>query len=33
VFGQLNASTAPATTLNPTTGFTGIAQKIWCALA
>lgn len=29
----LNAATAPASTLNPTTGFTNIAQKIWCALA
>lgn len=26
-------TTAPGTTLNPTTGFTNIAQKIWCALA
>lgn len=26
-------SSAPGTTLNPTTGFTGAAQKIWCALA
>lgn len=33
VFGTLAATTAPASTLNPTTGFTNIAQKIWCALA
>lgn len=32
-FGTLNASTAPASTLNPTTGFTLGTQKIWCALA
>lgn len=33
VSAWLNAATAPASTLNPTTGFTNIAQKIWCALA
>lgn len=33
VFGTLNASTAPASTLNPTTGFIAGTQKIWCALA
>lgn len=33
VSGLLNASTAPAATLNPTTGFTAGTQKIWCALA
>lgn len=33
VLGTLNASSAPGATLNPTTGFTAGAQKIWCALA
>ena len=33
VTGTLNASSAPGATLNPTTGFTNIGQKIWCALA
>lgn len=33
VLGTATGSTAPGTTLNPTTGFTAGAQKIWCALA
>lgn len=28
-----NGTSAPGSTLNPTTGFTAFAQKIWCALA
>jgi hypothetical protein len=32
VTGTANASSAPGTTLNPTTGFTASAQKVWCAL-
>jgi hypothetical protein len=32
VAANLNASSAPAATLNPTTGFTNMAQKVWCAL-
>lgn len=33
MFGTLNATTAPASTLNPTTGFAAQTQKIWCALS
>jgi hypothetical protein len=33
VAANLNASSAPGSTLNPTTGFTNMAQKVWCALA
>jgi hypothetical protein len=33
VLGTKNATTAPGSTLNPTTGFTAGTQKIWCALA
>lgn len=33
VLGTTTGTTAPASTLNPTTGFTAGTQKIWCALA
>jgi hypothetical protein len=33
VFGTASGTSAPGSTLNPTTGFTASAQKIWCALA
>lgn len=33
VSANANLTAAPGSTLNPTTGFTGLAQKIWCALA
>lgn len=33
VAANLNASSAPGSTLNPTTGFTNMTQKVWCALA
>jgi hypothetical protein len=33
VLGTSTSTTAPASTLNPTTGFTAGTQKIWCALA
>jgi hypothetical protein len=33
VSANANASSAPGSTLNPTTGFTALAQKVWCALA
>ena len=33
VTGTTTGTTAPASTLNPTTGFTAGTQKVWCALA
>lgn len=33
VSGNANASATPGSTLDPTTGFTGLNQKIWAALA
>jgi hypothetical protein len=33
VLGTSSNTTAPGSTLNPTTGFTAGTQKVWCALA